>query len=60
MERLDVDGLARQLIAEFGDDAAVVAVPNADNAMDRGDFQEFHKWNRVAAVVRKLRNGDKF
>lgn len=58
MTRFDADGLARQLVGEYGSDAIVVAVMNADDAMDRGDVRGFNEWHRVARSIRAIVEGD--
>jgi hypothetical protein len=52
MERFDPDGMARQLLAEHGPDAVVVAVLNADDEMDRGNVKGFRDWHAVAKCIR--------
>ena len=45
---------AHRMIAAYGDDAAVMAAMAADEALDVGNVDDFHAWQRVVKAIESL------
>ena len=50
---------AHRLMSEYGGDAAIEAAMLADAALERGDADQFHAWQRVVRAIDRLKFGAK-
>ena len=51
MDQDEITRSAKQLIDQFGLDASIQAVRNAEVMLEQGDIDEFGKWLRIGRTV---------
>jgi len=50
----DIQRIAQELIAQYAQEAELIAAGHADTMLDQGDVAAFETWRKIASVIRAL------
>jgi hypothetical protein len=57
-EEQDIQRIAKELIAQYAQEAELIAAGHADTMLDHGDVAAFEIWRKVASAIRAFQAGN--